>query len=494
MITKMSHKNIINYILLLSSINYIHYVKADNQCTSNLDCAKLNTEVDTYVCIRWDGQKDFVCYLESEAYCDTDATCQGYNQALKFCYVPPWITNKNSQKQCFTVHSEGGTCLQDTHCSKGLVCNNNVCSAGGTTTTNNNNNANTENTTNNTNGNENTNNNTTKKTNTKTSNNSNSNNNSTSTIDLDYDDENKKDEPIEIIGLPLWGFIVVVTVPFIFLIVILWGLSIGRRSYREEEERKKNKLVLKNNKKDLDTNYKGASSEKLLPDSTSDYKNDMMKSYLNGGSGAVTSVSSSSNSTIANNLTAVSPALNNKSSQASLEPPKLRKNKKSNSNLSVAASSNGVPSKPKKPKSIVNSEYSDTNSQKGLLTVGAGAGMSAADSGVYSSYFGGGASSTVSSSYFGQGIPADPMNAYYYQQMMAAQQLQAQQLQAQTLMNQYYMNDPNMAAMPTVDMMQYQQLYGAGMMNGAMMNNQMLYQAGAGTTETTAPKKTKHKK
>jgi len=130
MITNKSCRNILKYILLLSSIKYIPNVKADNQCTSNLDCAKFNTEVDSHVCIRWDGQKDYVCYLEAEAYCTTDASCQGYNEALKFCYVPPWISNKNSQKQCFTIHSEGGTCLEDSHCNEGLICSNNICTAG----------------------------------------------------------------------------------------------------------------------------------------------------------------------------------------------------------------------------------------------------------------------------------------------------------------------------------------------------------------------------
>jgi len=330
MISNKSYKNILKYILFLSSIEYIQYVNAVNQCTSNLDCAKYNTEVDTHVCIRWDGQKDFVCYLEAEAYCDTDATCQGINEALKYCYVPPWITNKNSQKQCFTVHTEGGTCVEDIHCSKGLVCTNNLCSAGGVGTadkTNANTNANGSKVgTANTNGNVKTNNNN-KTGNTKVSNDSNKNSNSTSSLDLEYEDEEKKEKPIEIIGLPLWAFIGIVTLPVIFLIVILWGLSIGRRSYREEEERKKNKMVLNNNKKDLDANKKTtttttSSSDKLLADNSSDYKGDMLKSYLNGNSGAVTSISSSSNSTIANNLSALTPALKNKSSQASLEPQK----------------------------------------------------------------------------------------------------------------------------------------------------------------------------
>lgn len=506
MIANTTSRNILKYILLLSSIEYISNVRADNQCTSNLDCAKFNTEVDSHVCIRWDGQKDYVCYLEAEAYCTTDASCQGFNEALKFCYVPPWITNKNSQKQCFTIHSEGGTCLEDSHCNEGLICSNNVCTA--STGENNSNNANgkvgTAGTAGNANSNDKINNKNTNSTTNANSNKkpSNKNTNSTSTLDLDYDDEEKKDEPIEIIGLPLWGFITVCTVPVVFLVVILWGLSIGRKSYREEEERKRNKMVLKNNEKELDTKYNGVSSERLIPDSTSDYKGDMLKSYLNtgdgNGSGAITSISSSSNSTIANNLnllgtagTATTPVLNNKSSQATLETQKLRKNKKSNTNLAGAAV------KPKKPKSIVNSEYSDTNSHQGLLAAGTGFGMSAADSGIYSNYFGGGgASSTVSSNYFGQAVPTDPMNAIYYQQMLAAQQLQAQQLQNQALMNQYYMGNAGvMGGMPSVDMMQYQQLYGQAMMNGGIVNNQMLY-AGSdvGSSSDAAPKKTKHKK
>ncbi|KAL6631161.1 hypothetical protein U3516DRAFT_888248 [Neocallimastix sp. 'constans'] len=502
MIANTTSRNILKYILLLSSIKYIDNIRAENQCTSNLECAKLNTGVDSHVCIRWDGQKDYVCYLEAEAYCDKDATCQGFSKALKFCYVPPWITNKNSQKQCFSVHSEGGTCVEDKHCNKGLVCLNNICTGSTNANANSNKMDNT-----NTKGNANT---KTDNKNNNTNKNSNKNTNSTSSITFDYNDEEeevKKDEPIEIIGLPLWGFITIVTIPVIFIIAIVWCLSIGRRSYREEEEKKRNKMVLKNNKKDLETNYKGASSEKHLAESTSssDYKGEMLKSYVNGdGSGAVTTISSSSNSTIANNITVVPGFSNliNKSSQSSLDVPKFHKKKKSNSNLAATVTTAAenttttttktkASTKPKKLKSTVGSEYSDSNSHRALLANG----MSATDSGVYSNYFSG-AGSTVSSSYFGQPMAAsDAMNAYYYQQMIAAQQLQAQQLQSQALMNQYYMENAA-AAMPTVEMMQYQQLYGAGMMNGAMLNNPMLY-AGSdvGSTDSIPRKsKAKHKK
>ncbi|ORX88089.1 hypothetical protein BCR32DRAFT_324112 [Anaeromyces robustus] len=488
-------KYILNYILLLS-LKYINNVKAENQCTSNLDCAKFNTETDTHVCIRWDGQTDFVCYLSTEAYCDTDATCQSYDESLKFCYVPPWISNKNSQKQCFTVHQENGTCLEDSHCAKGLVCNNNICVSG----TSNNKTGVTGaagDTTENVDTNKNTTNNKTPVENSKNKTNSTdtskSNNSNSKTTYLDIDEEEKKDEPIEIIGLPLWAFIAIVTVPIIFGIVILWGLSIGRKSYADEEEKKRNRIVIKNNEKDLEMNYKSSSSEKLLPQSSSDLsiKEDMMKSYLNTSSkGVGISSSDSSNSTVTNNNLSASGGLvernlNTKSSQSTIEAKKLRKNKKSNPNLAASA---GVPAKPKKPKSVVNSEFSDTNSTKGLLN---SVNLSAADSGVYSSYFGGGgAASTVSSSYFNQPltVPTDPMNNYYYQQMLAAQQ--QQQLQAQTLMNQYYIDGA--MGMPTVDMMQYQQqLYG-----NMAMNNQMLYSQGTDLNSTAAATtggKKKHK-
>jgi len=460
----MIYKNFLNYLILLSSIKYIKYAKAENQCTSNLDCAKFNTDVDSHVCIRFDGQTDFVCYLDSEAYCDTDATCQKYNPNLKFCYVPPWITNKNSQKQCFTIHKAGGSCVEDIHCEDGLVCSSNVC----VTPTGNINAKPGANNNSNTNAN----------TNAKSSNNTtkaNSNNNSTSnsnSLELDDDDiTGKKKEPIEILGLPLWLCIVLVTVPVIFGIAVLWGLSIGRRSYREEEERKRARVALRNNKDELEMNYKGNSTEKLLTQSSSDLKDvkeDMLQSYLNNSnrknSSSNVGSTTSSNSTIGNNLTGVTVEnkLHNKSSQQTLEVPKQRKPRKSNAS---ATSTSSIPPKPKKPKSIVNSEYSDTNSHKSLLNAGGALGMSAAESGIYSSYFGGGgAASTVSSSYFGQPLASVPpatdpaMNTYYYQQMMAAQ-AQAQAAQAQTYMNTYYM-DNTMGAMPTVDMMQYQQMYG----------------------------------
>jgi len=88
MITDKTCWNILKYILLLSSIEYISNVRADNQCTSNLDCAKFNTEVDSHVCIRWDGQKDYVCYLEAEAYCTTDASCKVLMKLLNFVMFP----------------------------------------------------------------------------------------------------------------------------------------------------------------------------------------------------------------------------------------------------------------------------------------------------------------------------------------------------------------------------------------------------------------------
>ncbi|ORX51788.1 hypothetical protein BCR36DRAFT_582825, partial [Piromyces finnis] len=449
----MFNKKLIKQIILLSTLNIIQYTKAESQCSSNLDCAKYNTEVDTHVCIRFNGQTDYVCYLSTEAYCDSDKTCQAYNEKLKFCYVPPWITNKNSQKQCFTVHQAGATCVEDIHCEEGLVCSDNVCvkdigntrvvgSKGNSTET------------------------TTSKTTSKNKASSKSTNSSTNTIGLDDDDEEKKKGPIEIIGLPLWAFILLTAVPVIFIIAILWGLSIGRRSYREEEERKKGRLAIENNKRDLETNYKG-SNESLLPKSSSEInmKDELLKNYVNAegkkkGNEFVSS-SISSNSTIGNNLTAVTVDSKGKTSPF-LDVPKTRKPRKSNASTN---SDVNIPPKPKKPKSIVNSEYSDSNSFKGLLSSGQPMGMSAAESGIYSSYFGGAGGSTVSASYFGgQPMntipPTDPaMTALYYQQYMAAQAQQA--AAAQQYMNQYYVN--NGMGMASVDMMQYQQMYNMGM-------------------------------
>jgi len=343
MISITPKKHILNYIILLLSFKYIYNVKAENQCTSNLDCAKFNTEVDTHVCIRWDGQTDFVCYLSTEAYCDTDETCQSYDASLKFCYVPPWISNKNSQKQCFTVHKENGTCLEDIHCAKGLVCTNNVCMSGSA----NSKVGDADSSTNSTSKTP------IEKSDSKNKTDSSDSSGKTSSTYLDIDEEEKKKEPIEIIGLPLWAFITIIAVPIIFAIIILWGLSIGRKSYADEEEKKRTRLVIKNNEKDLDMNYKGSSTEKLLPKSSSDLslKEDMMKSYLNTSKNIGVSSSTSSNSTVTNNnlstTAAIERNLNPKSSQSTIETQKLRKNKKSNTNLAASA---GVPSKPKKTK------------------------------------------------------------------------------------------------------------------------------------------------
>jgi hypothetical protein len=525
----MLNRKLLKQLILLSSLSIINNkVKAENQCLSNLDCAKYNTDTDTHVCIRYDGQTDYACYSSSVAYCDSDATCQGINPSLKYCYVPPWITNKNSQKQCFTVHEVGGSCVEDYHCTDGFVCSDNVCvvdisGPSGAAVIKSNAVANSDTNTNtsaNTNTNTNTNSNadadadnntdtttskstdsnvkstnststTTEKTGTKgktgssKSSSSNKSSNSTSTLDLDDYDDEKKDKPIEILGLPLWAFILLATIPVIFLIAVLWGLAIGRKSYREEEERKKGRMALKNSKKDMEINYKGASTENLLSQSTSDLslKDDMLKNYLQGDKKktreAVPSTVSS-NSTIGNNLTAVTVESKSKTSPH-LEVPKTRKPRKSNAS-STSNSDINIPPKPKKPKSIVNSDFSDTNSYKGLLAAGQPMGMSAAESGIYSSYFGGGAS-TVSSSYFQQpmGVPQpDPaMTALYYQQYMAAQAQQA--AAAQQYMAQYYI-DRGMG-MPTVDMMQYQQMYGMGMAYPGT-------EASASASET---KKTKHK-
>jgi len=485
----MINRKILRQLALLSFINIIHKVKGESQCQSNLDCSKFDTDTDSHVCIRFDGQIDFVCYLSSEAYCTSDENCQGYNEALKFCYVPPWVTNKNSQKQCFTVHKAGGSCVENIHCDTGLVCSNNICvndtgdskdgadatvkaNSDTTSDTNSTNNMGTTTTTNNSG--------TKNKNKNKSSNKS---SNSTNTIDLEFEtDENEKEKPIEIIGLPLWAFILLISVPIVFIIAILWGLSIGRKSYKEEEERKKDKMVINNNKKDLETNFKG-SSENLLPQSTSDLslKDDMLKNYIKSENrkksrDAVPSTVSS-NSTIANNLTTVTVEGN----KDNLEVPKPSKPRKSNAS---ANSDVVIPPKPKKPKSLVNSEFSDTNSHKGLLTAGQPMGVSATDSGIYSNYFGNG--STVSSSYFGQPMaPADPtMTALYYQQYMAAQAQQA--AVAQQYMNQYYID--NGMGVPTMDMMQYQQMYGMGL-NGAMA-----YPAGETVSTPTEEKKRKQSK
>jgi len=485
------NKNLIKYLILLSSIEFISYVKAENQCKTDTDCAKYNTDGNTHVCIRLDGHNDYGCYLDSDAYCDSDAACQKYNSSFKFCYTPPWISNA-TQKQCFKLHETGGTCLEDTHCAEGLSCTNHVCIADinaeavknpaliidvkgansdetnfnkdGTNPTTDDTDPYTEDIENDV-------------TNDKTKSASKidpSKNSDTSSlnrdtdssyIDLDEDDENKK-KPIEILGLPLWAFVLLTTVPIIFIIAVLWGLAIGRRSYREEEERKKGAMALKNSKKDLEINYNGASSENLLPKSQSDLKKeDTFKTYVTGSekSRGLTS-NASSNSTISNNLTAITieNQLNNKSSQQTLEVPKTRKPKKSN----AGATSPNMPQKPKKPKSTVSSEYSDSNSHRGLLSAGGPMGTSASESGAYPNYFGSAASSTVTPGYFAQNpIPPDPaMNAYYYQQYMAAQAAQIQAAQAQPYMNPYLIDQGLMnGGMPPMDMLQYQHMYGVGM-------------------------------
>ncbi|OUM59480.1 hypothetical protein PIROE2DRAFT_63744 [Piromyces sp. E2] len=515
----MFNKKFIKQLILLSTLSIINKTKADHLCLSNSDCAKFNTDIDTFVCIRFDGQADYSCYPSSEAYCHSDVSCQEYHSSLKYCYVPPWSTN--SQKQCFSVHDIGGACVENHHCADGLTCQDNICGpdldsiTGGSaivktnadieagkadtgTNLNASSNINTNTNTNsnsNTDGNTDTNTSTDKVVDSSTNSTSNANtaktkakttktkgSNYTSTIDLDDDENDKKKKPIEILGLPLWLFILLITVPIIFFIAILWGLAIGRKSYREEEERKKAKMALKNSKKDLDINYNG-SSENLLPQSTSDLslKEDMLKNYIQSegrkkSHDAVAS-NASSNSTIGNNLTAVTVEGKGKTSPH-LEVPKSRKPRKSSA---TSNSEYNIPPKPKKPKSIVSSEFSDSNSHKGLLSAGQPMGISAAESGVYSNYFGSsGAGSAISASYFSQPMQADPaMTALYYQQYMAAQAQQA--AAAQQYMTQYYME--NNMAMPTVDMMQYQQMYGMG----------MAYPGTEAAASGTAEKKHKHK-
>jgi len=487
------NKNLIKYLILLSSIEFISYVKAENQCKTDTDCAKYNTDGNTHVCIRLDGHNDYGCYLDSNAYCDSDIACQKFNPAFKFCYTPPWISNA-THKQCFKLHEAGGTCLENNHCAEGLSCSNHECVAdinveavknpalivdvkGQNTgdTTNKSDSTNTSDATNTDDTKQTTNDTEDNATNQKPvsklipgkdSDKSKLNDTDSSYVDLDDDDEDDKKKPIEILGIPLWAFLLLTTVPIIFLIAVLWGLAIGRRSYREEEERKKGAMAIKNNKKDLEINYNGSSSENLLPKSTSDIvKEDTFKTYVTGSekSRGLTS-NASSNSTISNNLTAITVEnhLNSKSSQQTLEVPKTRKPKKSN----AGATSPHMPQKPKKPKSTVSSEYSDSNSHKGLLSAGGPMGTSASESGAYPSYFGGAGSSTVTPGYFAQNpIPPDPaMNAFYYQQYMAAQAAQIQAAQAQPYMNPYLIDQGLVnGGMPPMDMMQYQHMYGVGM-------------------------------
>jgi len=534
------NKNFIKYLILLSSIEFISYIKAESQCTTNADCVKYNVGGDNHVCIRFDGHNDYVCYLDSEAYCDSDAACQKLNKDFKFCYTPPWLSN-SAQKQCFTLHGTGGTCLENSHCAEGLSCSNHVCTTADINAegvknpvsivdskTEAKTDSDDKNSKSNDDDKKNDKDETTSKTDSKSTKQSQDDSmyiatNSTSSVDLDYTDyDSNKKKPIEIIGLPLWAFILLITIPIVFLIALLWGLAVGRRSYREEEERKKGIMALKNNKKDMDINYHGGSTENLLPKSSSDLniKDDMLKSYVTSNETKETksralASNASSNSTIGNNLTAITVdnQLKSKSSQQTLEIPINRKPRKSNASTTTTHSTNAK--KQKKPKSVGSSEYSDSNSHKGLLAASGPMGISAAESGVYSNYFGGSNPSTVVPGYFGQNpIPTDPaINAFYYQQFMAAQaaqmqaaQIQAAQMQAaqaQTFMNPYLI-DQGLVGMPTVEMMQqYQQMYGMGMGMGLPPIPTVDTQAAAAETtdEGEAPppttpsnKKHKHKK
>lgn len=467
-------------------------VTADDQCTTNADCSKFNKGNDVHVCIRWDGGSSYVCYLQTEAYCSSDEACVNQGKEIKtdlqFCYVPPWVTSSNASSQCFTAHDVGGVCLNDNHCSGDLVCVDNVCTKGGTGTSS----KLPVNTT-------------TKKIPLVTS-------SGNSTIDLeDYNWEEEQNRPIEIIGLPLWGFILTLTIPVILIIAICWGLSVGRRSYIQEEENKKAKVALRKQKEEMTAN-KSASNLNSKTSSQINVKvangstDELLKNFIAATNPSVIgATSTSSNSTLTNNtggVTGLTPAhlanstsnLGNISSGgSSTTSPNQARAKKSTASATVKAATGAtkkVVAKPKKPKmnggaSKASSEYSESNSHRGLLSGGQTTATSSnyggylnpgvAESGVYSNYFASNptaaaaAASTISAGYFGSNpVPpmtnpaapgADPvMTNYYYQQMLMAQaQLQAYQTQAQYGAAAASMGMP----MDMNAMMAYQQQYGA---------------------------------
>jgi len=146
-------------------------------------------------CIRFNSDKEdeYTCIQNEFAFCESAEECKArLGETYEFCYVPPWNTNQNGKKQCFTVQSNGSPCLTHAHCGNDLQCIDNVCIYP-----------------------------------------------RSGNFNSDFDSEGEIKGNGTILGINKWVFIATVGFPFVVFILCMWCWLIGRSSSKSIENQKR---------------------------------------------------------------------------------------------------------------------------------------------------------------------------------------------------------------------------------------------------------------
>jgi hypothetical protein len=192
---------------------------SNQSCQPNTDsCGKDES------CIRFDSDpKDhFTCHETKVAFCENEDYCKKVlGENFKFCYFPPWASNINQKKQCFTEHGIGSSCISDIHCANTLSCVDNICVSD-----------------------------------TKTDSGFDFDGNVSSSGGGSGGGSNNNNGA-NILGINKWVFISMIALPLLIILFCIWCWIVGRRSSKNMENEKKlkyeneiKKLTLSNNGND----------------------------------------------------------------------------------------------------------------------------------------------------------------------------------------------------------------------------------------------------